>query len=84
MEIKKRKKILPEYFIAVRLGIKTCELRKDDSDYKAGDTIILAEWENGKYTGREIAVEITYIMRNLPEYGLKDGYAILCFKKKGE
>ena len=75
------KKILPEYYDPVIKGIKTCELRKDDSDYCVGDVLILREWNGTKYTGRSVSVKITYILRNLPELGLKDGYAIICFKR---
>lgn len=73
------KKILPEYYDPVIKGIKTCELRKDDSDYCVGDVLILREWNGTEYTGRSVDVKITYILRDLPEFGLKDGYAILCF-----
>jgi len=73
------KKILPEYFNAVETGVKTCELRKDDSGYAVGDLLILREWNGKEYTGRRVVVKITYILRNCG-YGLEDGYAILCFK----
>ena len=68
------------YYDAVCRGVKTCELRKDDSNYCVGDLLLLQEWDK-EFTGREILVKITYIMRNLPEYGLQSGYAILCFNK---
>lgn len=71
-------KILPEYFNEVISHNKQFELRKDDRDYKVGDYILLKEYENGEYTGRESGcLKITYILRNCPEYGLMDGYCIL-------
>jgi len=73
------KKILPEYYEAVDKGVKTCELRKDDSDYCVGDILILREYRDTQYTGRRLCVKITYILRNCG-FGLQDGYAILCFK----
>ena len=73
------KKILPKYYNGLIERRKTCELRKDDSDYEVGDLLVLREWDGTKYTGRFRVVQITYIMRNMEEYGLKDGYAILCF-----
>lgn len=76
-----KKKILQDYYRAVITGFKTCELRKDDSDYEVDDYLILQEYDGENYTGRETPVRITYIMRNMPDYGLKDGYAILCFEK---
>lgn len=73
-------KILPQYFEEVIKGHKRFELRKDDRDYKVGDRIVLNEYENGEYTGRKsTAFPIRYILRNCPEYGLKDGYCIIGF-----
>ena len=71
------KKLLPEYFEAVGRRAKTFELRKDDSDYQIGDLLTLREWNGEEYTGREIIREITYILRDAPEYGLMEGYCIL-------
>jgi len=70
-------KILPVYYDAVVSNIKHFELRKDDRDYQVGDYIVLKEWSNGEYTGRETGFKIEYILRNCPEYGLMDGYCIL-------
>ena len=69
-------KILPQYFQAVWDGIKTFEVRKDDRDYQCGDILVLREWD-GKYTGSELDVEVTYILRNASRYGLADGYCIM-------
>ena len=72
-------KILPQYFELVSVlhgGIKRFELRKDDRNYQAGDTVTLREWDGQEYTGNEITVGIKYVLRNCPEYGLMDGYCI--------
>ena len=71
------KKVLPEYYKEIRSHRKMFELRKDDSDYEVGDILILREWDGEKYTGCLTSFEITYILRNCPEYGLMDGYCIL-------
>lgn len=71
-------KILPQYFEEVQKLNKRFELRKDDRDYKVGDLIMLSEWENEELTGRHTSyLEITYILRKCPEYGLMDGYCVL-------
>lgn len=71
-------KILPVFFDAVRTGKKRFELREDDRDFGTGDALILREWKPSEgYTGREIRTEITYILRDAPEYGLLEGYCIL-------
>ena len=72
-------KILPEYFIEVVRGNKTFEVRKDDRPFNVGDKLILHEVNCGIYTGRNIEVIITYILRN-PDY-CKEGYCILGFKQ---
>ena len=77
------KKVLPEYHKEIRAHRKMFELRKDDSDYKVGDILILREWDGEKYTGTVVRREITYILRNCPEYGLMDGYCILSLQTPG-
>ena len=71
-----RKKILPEYFDAVQEYRKNFELRKDEDNIQIGDELILEEW-NGEYTGNYTWRKVTYVLRNVPEYGLKDGYCII-------
>ena len=70
-------KILPQYFQAIWNGIKTFELRKDDRNYQCGDELVLREWDVNGYTGSVLLVRVTYVLRNMEEYGLKDGYVIL-------
>lgn len=71
-----RKKILPKYFNAVQEYRKNFELRKDEDNIQVGDELILEEW-NGEYTGNYTWRKVTYVLRNVPEYGLKDGYCII-------
>ena len=70
-------KVLPQYYDAVISNVKNFELIKDDRDFQIGDFVILKEYIDGKYTGRETGFKISYILRNCPEYGLMDGYCIL-------
>ena len=71
-----RKKILPEYFEAVQENRKKFELRKDEDNIQVGDEIMLEEWD-GEYTGRYTNRKVTYVLRNVSEYGLNDGYCII-------
>lgn len=71
------KKILPKYFIEVIKDNKHFEIRKDEDNAQVGDILVLKEWDDGKYTGNETVITITYVLRNVPEYGLQDGYCIL-------
>lgn len=67
---------MPEYFEAVQENRKKFELRKDEDNIQVGDELILEEW-NGEYTGRYTNRKVTYVLRNVPEYGLNDGYCII-------
>lgn len=70
-------KIIPKYFEDVLDGKKNFELRKDDRNFKEGDNILLREYEGGEYTGYELFSPIRYILRDVSEYGLQDGFVIL-------
>lgn len=72
-----RKKILPKYFVEVVERNKNFELRKDDDDIQVGDKLILSEWNGNCYTGKSVTRTVKYILRNVPEYGLQEGYCII-------
>ena len=74
-----RKKILPLYFDAVESRQKNFEIRKDDDDVQVGDKLVLGEWneEQQHYTGRFVTRKVKYVLRNVPEYGLNEGYCII-------
>lgn len=75
-----RKKTLPQYFKEVWIENKNFELRKDEDDVQVGDELILEEWEPEKgYTGMFARRDVLYVLRNVPEYGLMDGYCIIGF-----
>ena len=73
-------KIKKKYFEDVKAGVKKFELRRCDRGYEVGDVLILNEFDNGKATGRNHKVKVSYILKNVSEYGLKDGYCILGWK----
>jgi len=53
----------PQYFRAITTGQRTHDLRRNDRDYKVGDTMILEEFNptTQAYTGHKCEVEITSI-----------------------
>lgn len=59
------KKILPEWFEAIKNGSKTYELRLADFDIEVGDTLRLEEWEGQgperKFTGRFIEKKVNHL-----------------------
>lgn len=76
------KKILPQYFNDVRSGIKSFEVRKDEDDIQVGDVLLLEEWKpdgvlTGGYTGRCIKKRVKYVLRDIQQYGLQEGYCII-------
>lgn len=56
-------KIWPEYFAAVRDGLKRAELRWNDREYQAGDILDLCEWDPNEeaFTGEYISVNVTHV-----------------------
>jgi ASC-1-like (ASCH) protein len=70
------------YFKALQTGEKNFEIRKDDRPFKVGDDIVLQEFEEEMYTGKEKKFAISYILRDVPKWGLKPGYCILGLKEK--
>ena len=73
-------KILPQYYEEVKAGNKNFELRRNDRDYKKGDTIRLKAWNGENYLDKApLERTIKYILADCCEYGLMDGYVILGF-----
>ena len=73
-------KILPKWFEDVHSNKKNFEIRKNDRDFKVGDTLILKEWYRGKYTDRYVLREIEYIYQGDGTYGLSEEYCVLGLK----
>lgn len=75
-------KTWPEYYKQVESGMKTFELRKNDRPFKAGDYLLLQEWDNEtqRYTGKGLTRRITYILfGECAAFGLDKGYCIISF-----
>ena len=76
----------PEVFSAVMRGDKRFEIRFNDRNYQAGDTLFLRKTKyTGKamaegaplvYTGACCTVQALYVMCG-PVYGLEEGWCIL-------
>lgn len=77
------KKILPEYYAGIRSRRKMFEIRKDDDDIQPGDILILREWDGKDYTGAQTRREVTAILRDAPELGLKEDFAIFSLQTAG-
>jgi hypothetical protein len=72
----------PEYFKATVEGSKTFELRKNDRDFKVGDTVVLWEYlpETATLTGQTLVTRITYLLTSGP--WLQPGYCCFSFESE--
>jgi ASC-1-like (ASCH) protein len=75
-------KTWPSFWEAVYNGTKTFEVRKNDRDFKKGDTLILQEWdtENMDYTSRWLSCKVIYVLHG-GNFGIEEGYVVMSIKK---
>lgn len=69
-------KIYPKYFEDVLSGKKKFEIREDDRRFCIGDVLILKEWDNIKYSGREIKAKVSYLIDD-KFVGIQPGYVVM-------
>ena len=77
------KKIQEKYFYDILFNNKNFEIRKNDCNYQVGDKVKLMLYVDDKPTSEYIIVEITYILKDIPKYGLDKDYCIFGFKILG-
>jgi len=70
-------KTIQPYYDDVVSGAKPFEIRKNDRNFKIGDTLILQEFIDGEFTGSEEKYTIGYVLSGCPEFGLMEGFVIL-------
>jgi hypothetical protein len=71
-----------DYFGLLIGGLKSFEVRRDDRGFKAGDVLILREYDPVKknYTGRVCTRQVNYILR-LEELGFIGNYCVMAIKE---
>ncbi len=83
-------KIWPEYFKQVLDGTKTYEIRKNDRDYKVGDTLLLREYDyrKGEFAGDVLPIRALVLsVEDLPDVVIPglfaggEGYVVMSIKK---
>ena len=74
-------KTWPEAWDAIRQGLKKYEIRKNDRDYKVGDSLYLREYDpkTEGFSGRALCVEITYMTPG-GSWGIPAGLCVLSIK----
>lgn len=75
-------KTWPESFLQIWNGDKRCDFRKNDRDYRRGDELVLAEWDNTieRHTGRSMKVKITCIEFG-PKFGVPEDHCVMSFSE---
>lgn len=69
-------KIYPIYFEDIVSRRKTFEVRKNDRKFQIGDVLVLKEWDNIKYSGKEAKVKVIYLMDDR-FIGIQPGYVVM-------
>lgn len=71
-------KCWPEFYVEVRSGRKTFEVRKDDRGFKVGDVLILECWDPvaKDYTGDFFPVRVNYILPG-GSFGVLPGFVVM-------
>ena len=77
-------KTWPDPFAALKAGVKTHEVRKNDRGFKVGDTLLLREWDPYAqiHTGRQINASVTYISEG-GTFGLPPELCVMSIKVTG-
>ena len=71
----------PQYFEAIKNGLKTFECRYNDRGFQVGDQLILREYDSQLgYSGRVLTKTVTYILSDF--IGLTDNFVILSLDEK--
>jgi len=67
-----------QYYRDVFRGVKNFEVRKDDRDYKVGDTLLLREYDQVReeLTGNKLTRKITYKLVG-GQWGIEKGFCVL-------
>lgn len=71
-------KCWPEHFHALRKGLKTCEVRLNDRDFKEGEFLLLAEFnpETDTYTEETDVYKVTHVLHG-GQFGIEKGYVVM-------
>ncbi len=80
--MKHKLKTNQEYLDAIRRGDKTFEIRRDDRGFEEGHILWLKGWnpQAETYTGDELKVDVSYILRDAPQFGLAEGFCLMGIK----
>jgi hypothetical protein len=69
-------KTVAPYFEHIYIFDKTFDVRRNDRGFLRGDLLVLAEWDDDAWTGRDIAMKIQYVLPG-GEFGILSGFVVL-------
>ncbi|WP_261806129.1 DUF3850 domain-containing protein [Lapidilactobacillus luobeiensis] len=72
-------KIDPQYYSDIIFRGKSFEIRNNDRDFRVGDVLVLKEYVNGHYTGKELRAIVTY----MTDYAQQKGYVVMAIERMG-
>ncbi len=70
-------KVWPEEYQLLQIGTKEFEVRKNDRNFEAGDSLNLREWDpkTALYTGRWMIRRISYMIQG--KFGLPEDVCVM-------
>ena len=74
-------KVWGSFFESLLDGTKNFEVRHNDRGFKLGDYLLLREWVENEYTGRELIRCVTYVLQG-GIFGVEAGYVVLALAVK--
>ena len=87
-------KIEKKHFQAILDGKKNFEVRNNDRDFQVDDLITFDVYEDtnlfGKQkviacdSGKGLVFKVTYVLKDIPEYGLDEKYCVFGIKRMKE
>ena len=69
----------PKYFLDIKEGYKTFEIRFNDRDFQENDILNLREFADENFTGNFIEVKAISVIKNYP--GLRENYVLMYVEK---
>ena len=77
-----RLKTESRFYRRIESGDKTFEVRKNDRDFQAGDSIQLVEVQDGTsfHTGASIFINVDYVLAG-GQYGIAPDYCVMSISK---
>jgi hypothetical protein len=64
------------YLRDIMTGMKLFEVRRNDRDFKVGDTLELREWDGNDHGQSHIEARVVYVLQG-GQFGIEPGFVVL-------